>query len=81
MTSQGVYRALGLKQVRKLKEVYESARAVKATYPEGHIANKAAKRLIDAFEADVQNAGTVLDSSWLTQSDPQGPPEPELYKA
>jgi hypothetical protein len=72
MTSQGVYRALGLKQVRKLKEVYECARAVKATYPESHIASKAAKRLIDAFEAEVQNAGPVLDASWLTENDPQG---------
>ncbi|MBZ9670685.1 hypothetical protein [Mesorhizobium sp. ES1-3] len=72
MTNQGVYRALGLKQVRQLKEVYECARAVKANYPESHIASKAAKRLIDAFEAEIQNGGPVLDSYWLTESDPQG---------
>ncbi|ESX98332.1 hypothetical protein [Mesorhizobium sp. LNJC405B00] len=72
MTTQVVYRMFGPKQVRQLKEVYECARAVKAKYPEGHIASKAAKRLIDAFEAEIHNAGSVLDVSWLTEADAQG---------
>ncbi|OBQ71297.1 hypothetical protein [Mesorhizobium erdmanii] len=72
MTTQVVYRAFGPKQVRQLKEVYECARAVKAKYPESHLASKAAKRLIDAFEAELQNDGTVLDVCWLTEADPQG---------
>ena len=72
MTTQVVFRTFGPKQFRQLKEVYERARAVKAKYPESHIASKAAKRLIDAFEAVIQTDGTVLDVQWLSEADPQG---------
>jgi hypothetical protein len=72
MTIQVVHSAFGPKQVRQLKEVYESALAVEAKYPDSHIANKAAKRLIAAFEAVIQTDGTVLDVQWLSKADPQG---------
>ena len=72
MTIQVVHSAFGPKQVRQLKEVYERARAVEAKYPESHIASKAAKRLIAAFEAVIQTDGTVLDVHWLREADPQG---------
>ncbi|MGX5851120.1 hypothetical protein ACWGTO_29060 [Mesorhizobium sp. PL10] len=72
MTIQVVRGAFGPKQVRQLKEVYESALAVKAKYPESHIASKAAKRLIAAFEAVIQTDGTVVDVQWLSKAEPQG---------
>ena len=72
MTIQVVHNAFGPKQVRQLKEVYERARVVEANYPESHIASKAAKRLIEAFEAVIQADGTVLDVQWLSEANPQG---------
>jgi hypothetical protein len=72
MTIQVVHSAFGPKQVRQLKEVYERARVVEANYPESHIASKAAKRLIEAFEAVIQADGTVLDVQWLSEANPQG---------
>jgi hypothetical protein len=72
MTTQVVQSVFGPKQVRQLKEVYERARAVKARYPESHIASKAAKRLIDAFEAVIQTDGTAPDVQWLSEANPHG---------
>jgi len=70
MTTPVVQIAFGPKQVRQLEEIYELARAVTARYPESHVANKAAKKLIDAFEALTlrDNAG----GRWLSETDPQG---------
>jgi len=70
MTTQVVHGAFGPKQVRQLKEIYERARAVTAQYPESHIANKAAKKLIDAFEAVTPSDET--GGRWLSETDPQG---------
>ena len=72
MTCRVVYGVLGDKEVRQLQGVYELARAVKAKYPESHIASKAARELIDAFEAAFQPDGTVLDDGWLNLAAPQG---------
>ncbi len=72
MTIQVVRRAIGPKQVRQLKEIYERARAVEAQYPESHVASKAAKKLIDAFETATRSGGTVPDGQWLNEIDPQG---------
>ena len=72
MTGQVVYSALGPNEVRQLREVYDRAKAVKAKYPESHAASKAAKKLIDAFEAVICADGTVLDEQWLLEAMPQG---------
>jgi hypothetical protein len=72
MTGQVVYSALGPEQVRQLQEVYERARAVKAKYPDSHLASKAAKKLIEAFESVIQPGETALDEKWLTEAEPQG---------
>ena len=72
MTIQVVHSAFGPRQVRQLKEVYERARAVEAKYPESHIASKAAKRLIEAFETVIHVDGAVLDVKWLSEANPQG---------
>lgn len=71
MTCQVVYGVLRPEEVRQqLQEVYDRARAVKAKYPESHIASKAARKLIDAFEACPD--GKILDEQWLSEADPQG---------
>ncbi|MDF3218187.1 MULTISPECIES: hypothetical protein [Mesorhizobium] len=57
-------------RVRQFKEIYECA-TVKAKYPDSHIASKAVERLIDALEAEIQNAGSVLDMCLLTEDGPQ----------
>lgn len=62
----------GPRVVRQLQEVYERARTVKASYPESHIASKAATELIDAFEAVFRPDGAVLDGRWLSLAAPQG---------
>jgi len=72
MTTLVICRAIGPKQVRQLKEIYDRARAVKARYPESHLANKAARNLIDAFETVTGSAGAILDDQWLSLTDPQG---------
>jgi hypothetical protein len=72
MTCRVVYCVLGAKEVRQLQGVYELARAVKAKYPESHIASKAARELIDAFEAVFQPDRTALDGWWLSLAVPQG---------
>ncbi|RUY24632.1 hypothetical protein EN978_29665 [Mesorhizobium sp. M7A.F.Ca.US.001.04.1.1] len=72
MTTQVVHRVFGPKQVRQFWEVYERARVVEATYPDSHIASKAAKRLIEAFEAEIQTDGTVLDFQQLCEANPLG---------
>lgn len=72
MTTQVVHRELGPKQVRQLNEIYERARAVKAQYPESHVASKAAKKLIDAFEAVTPSGETALDRVWLGDATPKG---------
>jgi hypothetical protein len=72
MTTQVVHRVFGPKQVRQFREVYERARVVEANYPESHIASKAAKRLIEAFEAEIQGDGTVLDIQRLSGANPRG---------
>jgi hypothetical protein len=72
MTGQVVYSALGPKEVRQLQEVYERARAVKAKYPDSHLASKAAKKLIDAFEAVMHPGGAAFDEKWLSEAEPQG---------
>ncbi|UCI29360.1 hypothetical protein [Mesorhizobium sp. B4-1-4] len=69
MTSQ-VVGAFGPKQVKQLKEIYERARAVTAQYPETHVANKAAKKLLDAFET-VMHSGES-DGQWLNETAPHG---------
>jgi hypothetical protein len=72
MTTQVVHRVFGPKQVRQFRDVYERARVVEANYPESHIASKAAKRLIEAFEAEIQGDGTVLDIQRLSGANPRG---------
>ncbi|QPC93116.1 hypothetical protein [Mesorhizobium sp. INR15] len=70
MTTQVVHCAFGPKQMMQLREIYERARAVTAQYPESHVANKAAKKLIDAFETVThsdENGGR-----WLIETVPQG---------
>ncbi|TGS65816.1 hypothetical protein EN844_16575 [Mesorhizobium sp. M3A.F.Ca.ET.201.01.1.1] len=63
---------LGAKEVKRLKEVYDRARAVQAKYSESHAANRAAKRLIDAFEAASQPDGTATEMRWLSETTPKG---------
>lgn len=72
MTDQVVYSALEPKEIRQLQEIYESARAVKAKFPESHIASKAASRLIEAFEAVFRAGGADLDELWLSKAKPKG---------
>jgi hypothetical protein len=72
MTTPVVSRTIGPRQLRKLKEIYESARAVRARYPESHIAGKAARDLMDAFETATGSIGAVHDDQWLSLTDPQG---------
>jgi hypothetical protein len=72
MTGQVVYSALGPKEVRQLQEVYERARAVKAKYPDSHLASRAAKKLIEAFESVIRPGETALNEKWLTEAEPQG---------
>jgi hypothetical protein len=72
MTDQVVYCGLGPKEARQLLEVYARAKAVKAKYPATHAASKAAKKLIDAFEAAIHPNGAVVDELWLLQAAPQG---------
>ncbi|RTM01452.1 MAG: hypothetical protein EKK31_21410 [Hyphomicrobiales bacterium] len=70
MTAQVIHSAFGPKQVKQLREIYERARAVTARYPDTHVANKAARKLIDAFEAV-----TCSDEKgrwWLIETDHQG---------
>jgi hypothetical protein len=70
MTTPVVRSAFGPKQVKQLKEIYELARSVTARYPETHVANRAAKKLIDAFEA--LTLGDETGGRWLSETDPQG---------
>ncbi|MFE0018013.1 hypothetical protein ACFWXH_24440 [Mesorhizobium sp. NPDC059054] len=70
MATQVAHRAFGPRQVEQLREIYERARAVRAQYPESHVANKAARKLIDAFEAAARNEET--SEHWLSEVDPQG---------
>ncbi|MER8752192.1 hypothetical protein NKH57_23485 [Mesorhizobium sp. M1050] len=72
MTTQVVHRAFSPNQIRQFREIYERARVVQANYPESHIASKAAKRLIEAFEAEIQADGTVLDIQRLSEATPLG---------
>ncbi|RUW26159.1 hypothetical protein EN858_02170 [Mesorhizobium sp. M4B.F.Ca.ET.215.01.1.1] len=72
MTGQVMQGALRAKQLRQLKEVYDRAREVKARYPESHIASRAAKRLIDAFETVIRADGTALETQWLRDANPKG---------
>ncbi|AZO14637.1 MULTISPECIES: hypothetical protein [unclassified Mesorhizobium] len=70
MTTRVVHGAFGPKQVKQLKEIYERAQAVTAQYPESHVANKAAKKLIDAFETVTRSHEAVC--RWLSETEPQG---------
>lgn len=70
MIAQHVHRAFGPKQLAQLKEIYERARVVTTRYPDSHIANKAARKLIDAFEAAARCEET--SERWLNKVDPQG---------
>ncbi|MBZ9684675.1 hypothetical protein FJ872_28045 [Mesorhizobium sp. B2-5-9] len=70
MTTQVVHGAFGPKQMMQLREIYERARAVSAHYPESHLANKAAKKLIDAFETVTRS--DEKGRRWLSETDPQG---------
>ncbi|RVD20990.1 hypothetical protein [Mesorhizobium sp. M4B.F.Ca.ET.017.02.2.1] len=72
MTGQVMQGALRAKQLRQLKEVYDRAREVKARYPESHIASRAAKRLIDAFETVIQAGGATTETQWLRDANPKG---------
>lgn len=72
MITQVVHRVFGPKQVKQFREVYERARVVEANYPESHIASKAAKRLIEAFEAEIPAEGTVQDVQRLSEANPRG---------
>ena len=64
--------ALGAKGVRQFKEVYDRARAVQAKYAESHVANRAAKTLIEAFEAADQADETAAETHWLREVTPKG---------
>jgi hypothetical protein len=70
MATLVIHDAFSPKQMMQLREIYERARAVTAQYPETHVANKAAKKLVDAFETVTRNdeAGGL----WLSETDPQG---------
>ena len=70
MTTQVVHGAFGPKQMMQLREIYERARAVTAQYPESHVANKAAKKLVDAFEAVTRS--DEKSGRWLSETVPQG---------
>ncbi|WP_379067405.1 hypothetical protein ACHMW4_08335 [Mesorhizobium sp. UC22_110] len=70
MTTQVAHRAFGPKQVEQIREIYERARAVTAQYPDSHVANKAARKLIDAFEAPTRSEET--SEYRLSEIDPQG---------
>lgn len=70
MTTQVAHRAFGPKQVEQLREIYDRARAVTTRYPESHVANKAARKLIDAFEAAARSE--EASEHWLSKVDPQG---------
>lgn len=70
MTAQIVHDAFGPKQMMQLREIYERARAVTAQYPESHVANKAAKKLIDAFESVTRS--DEKGGRRLSETDPQG---------
>ncbi|HEV2501683.1 MAG TPA: hypothetical protein VGV39_01320 [Mesorhizobium sp.] len=70
MATQVAHRAFGPKQVEQLREIYERARAVTTQYPESHVANKAARKLIDAFEAATRHE--EASEHWLIKIDPQG---------
>lgn len=70
MTTQVGHRAFGPKQVEQLREIYERARAVTTRYPESHVANKAARKLIDAFETATREE--EASERWLSKVDPQG---------
>ncbi|MDX8434607.1 hypothetical protein RFN25_14340 [Mesorhizobium abyssinicae] len=72
MAGQVMQGALRAKQLRQLKEVYDRAREVKARYPESHIASRAAKRLIDAFETVIQADGAATETQWLRDANPKG---------
>ena len=64
--------ALRAKGIRQLKEVYDRALAVQSKYAESHAANRAAKRLIEAFEAASQADGTATELKWLSETTPKG---------
>ncbi|QKC98582.1 hypothetical protein [Mesorhizobium sp. NZP2298] len=70
MTTQVIHGAFSPKQMKQLREIYERARAVTAQYPESHVANKAAKKLIDAFET--VTCSDAKGRRWLSETDPQG---------
>ena len=70
MTTQIAHRAFGPKQVEQLREIYDRARAVTTRYPESHVANKAARKLIDAFETVTHS--DEAGGRWLSETDPQG---------
>ncbi|TPI40458.1 hypothetical protein FJW07_09780 [Mesorhizobium sp. B3-1-9] len=72
MARQIMRETLGAKEVRQLKEVYDRARAVQARYAESHLAGRAAKTLIDAFEAPTDPDDTALDPQWLSKAAPKG---------
>ncbi|MDG4883980.1 hypothetical protein [Mesorhizobium sp. WSM4884] len=64
--------ALGAKEAKQLKEVYDRARAVQAKYAESHLAGRAAKTLVDAFEAAGHPEDTAVDPQWLSKAAPKG---------
>ena len=70
MTTLVIHDAFSPKQVMQLREIYERARAVTARYPETHVANKAAKKLIDAFETVTHS--DEAGGRWLSETGPQG---------
>lgn len=72
MTAQVVHRVFSPKQIKQFREIYERARVVQANYPDSHIANKAARRLIEAFETEIQAEGTVSDAQRLSKANPLG---------
>ncbi|ESZ78582.1 hypothetical protein NKI32_24850 [Mesorhizobium sp. M0761] len=70
MTARVIHGPFGPKQMMQLREIYERARAVTAQYPESHVANKAAKKLIDAFET--VTSSDARGGRCLSETDPQG---------
>jgi hypothetical protein len=72
MTKHATRGTLGHKEIKQLKEVYDRARAVQAKYSESHIASRAAKTLIDAFEAENDPEDTEVDPQWLSKAAPRG---------
>lgn len=72
MSAENVNIVLGLREARQLQEVYDRAKAVKAKYPDTHVASQAAKKLIDAFEAEIHVDSAAMPNAWLLDARVEG---------